>query len=374
MQVRYVSFRDHAAAARSAAADDLAAAAAAERVLLETCHRVELVTVGEAEAAPHGAVLRGRDAVRRVFEVVAGFDSAILAEEQVLGQARTAYERALAARSSGPVLNELFRRALRFGRHVRSHARPGGDRSLADRAVAWLCDRLPERGAAVIVVGSGEMGRLVAGALGADGHQVTLVSGSEERGTRVLADLAGDGHRLAVGPLTPELAGGADAVVLATRTREPMLTAEHLPGGVSPWTVDLCVPAGVDAAAASVMGKRLLTIDDLGRDEPASGALDAATEARLRARLDDEVQRFCTWLAGRRGADAVALLHDEAHAVRRRHLERLARRSGLTGEQLTAVEAASAAMLAELLHGPSVELRRGGTDADVVRRLFGLET
>jgi hypothetical protein len=30
-------------------------------------------------------------------------------------------------------------------------------------------------------------------------------------------------------------------------------------------------------------------------------------------------------------------------------------------------------MVAELLHGPSVELRRGGADADTIRRLFGLE-
>jgi hypothetical protein len=29
-------------------------------------------------------------------------------------------------------------------------------------------------------------------------------------------------------------------------------------------------------------------------------------------------------------------------------------------------------MLGELLHGPSVELRRGGADAATIRRLFGL--
>jgi hypothetical protein len=51
----------------------------------------------------------------------------------------------------------------------------------------------------------------------------------------------------------------------------------------------------------------------------------------------------------------------------------LRRRARLRPEQFAAVEAASSAMLRELLHGPSVQLRRGGADADTVRRLFGLD-
>jgi hypothetical protein len=30
-------------------------------------------------------------------------------------------------------------------------------------------------------------------------------------------------------------------------------------------------------------------------------------------------------------------------------------------------------MVGDLLHGPTVELRRGGADADTVRRLFGID-
>jgi glutamyl-tRNA reductase len=89
--------------------------------------------------------------------------------------------------------------------------------------------------------------------------------------------------------------------------------------------------------------------------------------------MDDEVERFVAWLETRRSADALAILHGEADAVRRRHLDRLRRQGGLGPGQLAAVEAASAAMMGELLHGPSVELRRGGADADTVRRIFGLE-
>jgi hypothetical protein len=45
----------------------------------------------------------------------------------------------------------------------------------------------------------------------------------------------------------------------------------------------------------------------------------------------------------------------------------------LNAEQLTAVEAATNAMIGELLHGPTVQLRRGVADAAVIRRLFGVD-
>lgn len=356
---------------RAADAERLRGVAATERVLLDTCHRVELVTVDDAR--PAGRVMTGRDAVHRVFEVVAGFDSAVMAEEQLLGQVRGAYEAALADGSTGPVLNELFRRALRFGRRVRTHARPGTDRSLADRGTAWLLEHLGPGPAPVLVAGTGEMGRLAADRLAAAGHRITIVSRSAERGTQTVEQLPGSGHRLAVGVLAPATMAGSRAAVFAVRSREPMLTAAHLEAAALPWILDLSTPAAVSSDAAALLEDRLLALDRLGEIKGATPVLSPRAERRLRAEMDDEVERFVAWLDARRSGDALAVLHGEADAVRRRHLDRLRRRGGLEPAQLAAVEAASAAMVGELLHGPSVELRRGGADAATVRRLFGLD-
>ena len=369
LHVRFVTYRDLPVEERTAAAARFAAIRADERVLLDTCHRVELVSV---ERAPQGGTaLRGRAAARRVFEVVAGFDSAVVAEEQLIGQVRGAFEAALADGRTGPILNELFRRALRYGRHVRTHARPGTDRSLADPGVQWLLERLPER-SPVAVAGTGEMGRLIAGRLADAGHRITVVSGSADRGGRMLETLRGSEHHLAVGPLTAGTVASVAAVALAVRGREPVVTSAAL-GDARPWAVDLSAPAAVAPEAAELLADRLMTLDRLG--DPATGrrVLAPDVERRLRVELDREVERFVAWLAARRGGDALAVLHGEADAVRRRHLARLRRRAGLDDAQLAAVEAASAAMLGELLHGPSLELRRGGDDAATVRRLFGLD-
>ena len=370
IRVRFATFRDLTIDERSAHAAQLSSVRAVERLLLDTCHRVELVSVDDGPTL--GRCVAGREAIRRVFEVVGGFDSAVVAEEQLLGQVRAAYEAALADGSTGPILNELLRRALRFGRRVRTHARPGSDRSLPDRGASWLLERLGADPAPVLVAGTGEMGRLTAQILARAGHRLTIASRSEERGRRVLERLVGSHHRLVVGSLQPATVASSRAVVLAVRSREPILSALQLQSG-APWTIDLSTPAAVSPDAAALLGHRLLTLDRLGEIAGAAPILGPGVERRLRAEMNDEVERFVAWLDARRSGDALAVLHGEADAVRRRHLDQLSRSAGLGPRQLAAVEAASAAMMGELLHGPSVELRRGGADADTVRRIFGLD-
>lgn len=373
IRVRFLTFRETAAAARAAAASAFAEAPAAERVVLETCHRVEVVSVFEDAGAISGDVVAGADAVARVFDVVAGFESAVVAEEQILSQARAAYEDAIARRTSGPVLNELFRRALRFGRHVRSHALPGTDRSIADRAVAWLVARLPSSGRAVAVVGTGEMGRLLAHGVASSGHAVTVVSRSRERADGVVASLPGVGHATRVGALDRALASSVDALAIAVRGGAVRVTPAHLDAAVLPWTVDLSSPGSISEDAARVLGDRVVSLDALATSAGRPSALEPAVERRLRAEVAAQVDEFAAWLQTRRGADAVALLRGEADAIRERHVRRLRQRAALTEAQLAAVEASAAAMVAELLHGPSVRLRHGGADAAAVRRLFGIE-
>jgi glutamyl-tRNA reductase len=367
IRIRFATFHDASADERAIAAQEMRRLHATERVLIETCHRVELVSVDGREADG----VSGRPAVRRLFEVVAGFDSAVIAEEQLLGQVRGAYEAALAEGSTGPILNELFRRALRFGRRVRSHARPGTERSLADPGAAWLLERL-EPGSHVVLVGTGAMGRLLATRLADAGHALTVHSTSADRGGALVEAIGGNGHRLVVGPLSRATTADADAIAIAARPREPIVT-EAVLAGHRPWILDLSAPAAVASDAAARSGDRLMTLDRLSAAAGARPAIDVRTEERLRRDLEREVESFVKWLDARQGADALSVLHGEADAVRRRHLDRLRTRTDLDDRQLAAVEATFTAMLGELLQGPSVQLRRGGADAATVRRLFGIE-
>ena len=188
----------------------------------------------------------------------------------------------------------------------------------------------------------------------------------------MLEGLPGEHHRLSIGSISAATIAEADALALAVRGRTPVVTADLI-GGARPWVLDLSAPSAVDRDAAERLADRLMTLDTLGTLAGRAPVLAPAVERRLRAELEREVDGFVAWLDARRGAGALESLHRGADAVRSRHLARLRRRTSLDTRQLEAVEAAATAMLGELLHRPSVELRRGGADADTVRRLFGLE-
>jgi glutamyl-tRNA reductase len=354
---------------------------AAEQVVVHTCHRVELIAV--VEAADHLVGLAdgmqrstGLAAAERVMLVAAGLDSAVLAEEQVLGQVRDAYQAALGRGQTGPVTNELLRRAIRFGKRVRSFAQPGGDRSLADRAARWVDEQRrglqTEAPPRALVIGTGEMGRTLAARFAADGAWVTLASRSESRAQDCIVSLPhAERHRATA--ISEVMAGvlGYEIVAIAVRSGTIRLEGRHLNGTV-PIVVDLSVPRTVAADAAARLGDRLLDIDRLGVADEAR-SLSAEVELRLRSEALFEASEFAAWLAVRGSGDGIAILRAHGEEVRRRHVERLRLRSSLSAEQMTAVEAMTASMVGELLHGPTVRLRHDPDTAMRVREVFGIE-
>lgn len=351
-----------------------------ERVLVHTCHRVELIAfVGEAGdlADLPNAMQRmsGLAAAERVMLVAGGLDSAVLAEEQVLGQVRDAYRSALDRGETGPVTNELLRRAIRFGKRVQSFTQPTGDRSLADRAARWVEEGLAPtlgRPPRVLVIGTGEMGRALAARFAGLGGWVTVASRSADRAEGVIAALPRpDRHSAA---LIDEVLAGVlphDVVAIAVRGGVVRLDERHLDGDAH-LIVDLSSPASVAPEAAAQLGERLLDLDRLGVGGGAR-RLSTETERRLRIDAHAEAQAYADWLEVRASGDGIAMLRAHAEDVRRRHLARLRLRSGLDEEQAAAVEAMTVAMFGELLHGPTVRLRHDPDAAARVREVFGLE-
>jgi glutamyl-tRNA reductase len=380
--VASATFRDHDTDGREALAAALAATAsgAGERVLLHTCHRVELI----AFAGPGGDLsylpaklerTSGLAAAERIMLVASGLDSAVLAEEQVLGQVRDAYRSALSHGQTGPVTNELLRRSIRFGKRVQSFAQPIGDRSLADRAMRWIEERMRSpvgRPMAALVVGTGEMGRALATHLATHGAAVTVASRDGDRAARLVVELPHP-ERHGATMISQALAEPLryDVVAIAVRSGTTRLESRHL-NGQRLLVVDLSSPGAVTPDTAARLGDRFLDLDRLGLAGEAR-RLSAKVERRLRIEAIAEAKGFAEWLGVRASGDAIAMLRAHAEEVRRRHLERLRLKSSLDDEQAAAVEAMTVAMFGELLHGPTLRLRDDPDAAAQVREVFGIE-
>ena len=375
-----------------------------EVVVLSTCNRTEIYAVAERF---HGAYADIRDflcdlgdispddlhphlytqhddaAVRHLFEVAAGLESAVVGETEILGQLRTAWEVAQREGGARTSLNLLFRRAVEVGKRARTETGIArGTASVSHAAVEMAVDHHGSiEGLTVAVLGAGSMGEGIAVALhGAGVGDVMVVNRTPERG-QDLADRIG-GVAFGMERLTDALQS-ADLLLTSTGSGEPLVTRsllERLQRDDRPLLiVDIAVPRDVDPDAAELDHVTILDLEDLSAWAERGHAQRLGEVDRVAAIVGEEVDRFAAEASALQAAPLVAALRSHAESVREAELERHARRLASLGEtERELVDAITRGVLAKLLHEPSVRLRtqagtpQGDRNAAAVADLFDL--
>lgn len=344
---------------------------------LETCHRVEWIGhVADrdpvldrlaAELPPGGRRIAGEGAARHVIAVGIGLDSIAIGEDQILHQLRRSVAAARAAGTIDTVVDRLFSLALRAGRRARSwRSRPV--RTLADVAIAAAVERTgPLAGRPVLVVGAGEMGRLVGRAAAAAGAQVAVTSRGAARARALAAEIGAAAVSFDPGGLV----GDAAAVVVAlsgpwaisTETRRSLVVGSGV-------VVDLSVPPAIDRDG---LGVRFVGIDALaGADAP---PIASGESERERALVDATLDEFRAWLSGRGSREVAGALADRAELERRAELDDLWRRlPELDPAAREAIETMSRHLVRRLLRDPVERLGgdRDGRHERAIRELWTL--
>jgi glutamyl-tRNA reductase len=377
-----------------------------EAVVLSTCNRLEIYVVAErfhgayqdvrdflSETAfippeqfgDHLYVHYDEDAVAHLFGVAAGIDSAVVGEAEILGQVRVAWERAREERTAGAQLNLLFRHALEVGKRARNETGIGRHvASVSTAAVAMAADRLNGlAGRRALVLGTGEMGEGMVHAL-ADGGVADLAVANRtwERAVELAAKVGGRAVRLAELGVTL-----TEVDLLLTGTGASSMMLEH--GDLARVTndrqgrplvvVDVAVPRDVDPTAGELPGVELLDMDDL-RSFVERGLTERRREVdAVRKIIGEELERYIAVSSAREVAPLVKDLRDRAESIRRREIERFgAKLTELDDAQTEALDALTSAIVAKLLHDPTVTLKeaagsvRGERLAESLRDLFDL--
>ncbi len=384
-----------------------------EAVVLSTCLRTEVYAVVDRfhdavvdvcellaahaglsadDVSAHTSVRFDDDVADHLFAVAAGLESAVLGETEVLGQVRRAWERAREERAVGPVLSDLFRSAVQAGKRVRAGTGIArGTTSFSFAAIELAAQRRAGglADAAVAVVGAGEMGTGIVHALGRlpEGRRpasVVVVNRSRGR-ARQLADTAPtalDVHAVGVEDLAGTVAT-SDVVFTAVEASGHLLAASTLapaaaqPGGLL--VVDLGMPRNVDPAAASIDGVRLLDMDDLRSAvtravDERRGEADRAGEI-----VAEELVRYRVASRARGAAPVVSALRARLEEVRAHELaHHRSQLSGIGPGAFEAVDEVTRAVLAKVLHEPTVVLRetsgtsKGERLVEALRALFDL--
>ena len=377
-----------------------------EVIVLSTCNRTEVYAVTERYHAAHTDILEflcntsglsadeitphlysqfDEDAVVHLFEVAAGIDSAVLGETEIVGQVREAWDFAMKQGTSRSSLNLLFRYALESGKRARTET--GISRSTA--SVAHAAVEMAEEilgtlnGKRVLVVGAGEMGEGVAGALSRAGTESITVLNRTVSRAEALAEKIG--ARVSDFESLETEIGKADVVLACTGAGGVIIDHELLARvrqGISTpiLVVDIALPRDVAASVAELPGVTLRDLDHLS-DWAQRGIDKRSSEVgQVREIIGEEVKRFLLDQTQRQAAPLVAQLREVVESIRTAEIERFeSALSAMTPEQRELVESISHGIINKMLHAPSVRLReaagtpQGERLSAAVRDLFSLE-
>jgi glutamyl-tRNA reductase len=358
----------------------------AELIVLSTCHRTEIYATGDgldsdvvhsvAALMPgllptdHNDVrfLQGAEAIEHLFRVACGLDSLVIGEPQVLGQVRRALFLAEQAESTGPVLTNIFGRAIRLGRTARSQTALGRlGRSIGTIAGEYLHHRFGSlAGREVLVVGAGEMARDAALACRKADARLTIASRTIESAARLADEVGGQARTLEA--LDVEFAR-VDLAIVAM-SGDVVIGPAHLPQREdSPLLIlDLSVPRVVDA-----LGSRDVEVLDLEEIPGPRGPeiTDAMIDAE--ALVQKEVAELMHWADTRAAGPAIKELRSFAEQVVQDEVRRVAGSLTLSEDQTAKLHALGLRIANKLLHGPTIELRRcSEADRAAIRRAFRL--
>ncbi len=377
-----------------------------EVVVLSTCNRVEIYAFAEKfhggyqevrefigrhaglppeDVADHLYSFHDAEAVRHLFSVTAGLDSAVIGEHEILGQVRDAWQRSSDEGTVGSVLGPLFRHAIETGKRVRTDTAIGrGIASVSQAAVALADDRIQGlAGKRVLVLGAGEMAQGTVKSLVAAGTAEVMVANRTWEHAVRLADACG-GTAVALSNLAHTLIE-ADVLVTTTGAQELIIDAGDVAALVERREhrelviVDVAVPRDVDPKAADFPGVTLLDMDDI------SAFVEHQMEGRGRvvvnveAIVDDEVTRYLAITSAREVAPLIGELRGRGHEIAAGELQRFsAKLAGLEVSEREAVEAMAQGIVNKMLHEPTVRLKdaaghaRGDRLAESLRDLFDL--
>jgi glutamyl-tRNA reductase len=359
--------------------------AVSEAFVLQTCNRAEAYVVADdanvgravleawvADVSSDVATFTGHEAsLRHLLRVASGLESLVLGEDQIIGQVRTAYEAARGVGGIGPILEDAVTKAIHVGERARTETGINeGVVSLGSAAAELASREGVLDGATALVVGAGEMARLSAKALAANGATRVVVANRTVPHAEHLAEqVAADAQAVAL-PAVPSALADADVVVTATGAPDHVVEPETVAGAGETTIVDIAQPRDVDPAVAEHPTVALYDLDDLESIAEGTRASRQAAAENVEAMVERELGHLLEQFKRKRADAVIAAMYESAEHVKRRETQRAlsqlaATTDGeVTDEQREVVESMADALVGQLLAAPTRSLRDAAAEDD----------
>lgn len=330
------------AAGEVARVQELAARLHPGAAVVVSCQRVEAYSASpcDCEAPAHFA---DGQALQHLAEVAAGLHSVVLGEEQILGQVRRAFDTSLPALRRVADIALASARELRRETDFNSHAGALLDRALKTAGMT--------PGGTLLVLGGGQLGRLVA-RRGRETGFADVIIASRTR--------------------PPEIEGVRYVPLSRASALEPVAVIAGCLGSAAGEVLPASLPAaalladlGTPRNFAEGQDAPVVTLADMLADEHARPHA-MKRRGELRARLTGIVDARAA--AALRSGSPIAGLRFEVERIRQRELARMMKlHPDLPAD---ALDAFARALVNQLFHGPSARLKSDPALGEKVAELF----
>lgn len=356
-----------------------------EAVILSTCNRTELISVGgsvealkrwmaEFQAINESLIEpclyhhQGQEAVGHLLRVACGLDSLALGEAEILGQLKQAYALAEDQGCVGKHFRRLFPAVFSASKHIRTDTSIGSNPisiataslSLAKRIFSDLSKR------SILLIGAGKTIELTAMHYYAKGVKRIIIANRDPQKAKELA-MRFHGHWIALAEL-PLYLKQADIVVSATASQLPILgkgaveSAIRLRKHRPMFMIDLAVPRDIEPEVAQLEDVYLYNIDDLKQVTETNLKSREQAAHQAKAMIELQAAQFMRELQALDASNSISAFRQSIENKRLESLQQaiLNIQQGQDPEQV--LREYSRQFANKIMHEPTLKMRQAAFD------------
>lgn len=280
-----------------------------EVVIISTCNRTEIYLSGclgskeeirkifeildwDISLLEYTFYLGGADVAKHLLEVVCGFHSKILGEDQILGQVKLAYELSLEQKAIHTKLLRLFEEAISCGKKFRTESKLY---EIPVSASSIAVNKVEEFGAkSVMVIGYGAIGSLVVKyALGSKFKKVFIVVRNKAK----VSDLKDERVEVLDFNEYKEVINDVDAIISCTSAPHIVIKGDYINNeGKEIILIDLALPRDIDEGLSQNKRVTLLDIDTISKLDDNNKKLRNEKMNKYKFLVDEYLNEYKNWL------------------------------------------------------------------------------
>ena len=208
-----------------------------------------------------------KDVVEHIFRVIAGLESMIVGEYQIVEQLKDAFAFEKKKKMLGPIINRMVQKAFETGKYIRTHTNiDKGAMSVSYAAVEKVAQKFDILKIKTLCVGAGETGALSVQYLDKKGcKDIAITNRTFSKAEKLsnqfnIRTIHFDELKITIALV--------DVAIFSTSSKEPLLNVKEVEKIVlnrekELLLIDLCVPRNLPKEIGDIEGVSLVNIDGL---------------------------------------------------------------------------------------------------------------